>query len=266
MVCSTPPSSPKRRSAGAPCSSTSTSMCRPGTTASSSSSTRLGENSSGYGEGEVLVGATSLSHTGGGVEPFAASFAGSEGDLLTATATADLGPRYGSTSEFSLAVGAVDLGKVRVNSTGDASDLVPGDDQCDTGGLNAFGLPEVHPAGLHRGGQCVDRGRPDRVLHPGRRHGVCRRCVDHSTALGSRPADPTRDARWHQPTVVRGQRRIPPGGAERLAGGGGRRIGCRLPVWTDWSWMPLTWRCEGWSSIASTTTPSRSWSGRTASR
>ncbi len=101
-----------------------------------------GVDGSGYGEGEVLVGATSLSHTGGGVEPFATSFAGSEGDLLTATATADLGPRYGSTSEFSLAVGAVDLGKVRVNSTGDASDLVPGDDQCDTGGLNAFGLPE----------------------------------------------------------------------------------------------------------------------------
>ena len=62
-------------------------------------------DASGYGEGETLVHTEAISHPGGGSQSFTASFAGGAGDILTATATEDLGGgSYGSTSEFSAAV------------------------------------------------------------------------------------------------------------------------------------------------------------------
>lgn len=60
-------------------------------------------HSSGNGGGEFFAGATTINHTGSGVEIFAHSFGGSAGDLLTTTATEQLaGPTYNSTSEFSI--------------------------------------------------------------------------------------------------------------------------------------------------------------------
>ena len=95
---------------------------------------------SGFGEGTTFLGAATVTHTGSGPEPFALTVT-SPGTILTATATEEsLGPVYGATSEFSLAVPSPDL--VIVNSTGDASDLLVGDGQCDTGATNSQGNPE----------------------------------------------------------------------------------------------------------------------------
>ncbi|MEL6985248.1 MAG: hypothetical protein AAFO29_22640, partial [Actinomycetota bacterium] len=61
-----------------------------------------GVDSSGNGEGETFVHAESITHTGSGSESFSASFTGSAGDVVTSTATVDLGGgSYGATSEFS---------------------------------------------------------------------------------------------------------------------------------------------------------------------
>jgi hypothetical protein len=63
-----------------------------------------GAHGSGTGGGEVIAGSRMITHTGGGVRYFVHSFAGSAGDIITATATEQIGgPFYGSTSEFSAA-------------------------------------------------------------------------------------------------------------------------------------------------------------------
>ena len=69
-----------------------------------------GAHASGNGGGEVFAGATTIAHAGAGVELFAHAFAGSAGDIITATATEELaGPVYNSTSEFSTAFTATAL-------------------------------------------------------------------------------------------------------------------------------------------------------------
>ena len=65
-----------------------------------------GADPSGYGEGAVFEGTTSIVHTGSGTEPFQISFPAAL-SIYTLTATEDLGAGdFGSTSEFSLAVGS----------------------------------------------------------------------------------------------------------------------------------------------------------------
>ena len=96
-----------------------------------------GANPSGYGEGETLVHAETITHTGSGVESFTLGGlpAWSAGDVASSTATEDLGGgSYGSTSEFSAVATATAASVATVNSTGDATDATPGDDVCDTGG------------------------------------------------------------------------------------------------------------------------------------
>ena len=103
-----------------------------------------GADASGNGEGETFESAVTIVHTGSGIESFSHSFAGSVGDVLTATSTQDLGGgAYGSTSEFNDAF-AVTLSTttVVVNSTDDDTDASPGDDLCETGQLNSAGVPE----------------------------------------------------------------------------------------------------------------------------
>ncbi len=98
-----------------------------------------GANGAGNYEAETFLSAvtkspgTGLTHT----------FAGSAGDVVTATATRiDTGASsgYASTSEISSAATVVSSAVV-VNSTGNASDAIPGDDVCDTGGTNSEGDP-----------------------------------------------------------------------------------------------------------------------------
>ena len=61
-----------------------------------------GADPSGNGEGESAAGFTSITHTGSGTESFTSSISGAAGDVVSATATDDLGAGlYGSTSEFS---------------------------------------------------------------------------------------------------------------------------------------------------------------------
>jgi parallel beta-helix repeat protein len=61
-----------------------------------------GADPSGYGEGEVFADAVSITHPGGGSRSFSHSLSGAAGDIITATATVDLGGgSFGSTSEFS---------------------------------------------------------------------------------------------------------------------------------------------------------------------
>ena len=63
-----------------------------------------GADPSGNGEGETFVHAHSITHTGSGAESFSTSFSGSTGQVVTATATVDLGGgAYAATSEFSSA-------------------------------------------------------------------------------------------------------------------------------------------------------------------
>ncbi|MGF1666467.1 MAG: tandem-95 repeat protein, partial [Acidimicrobiia bacterium] len=67
--------------------------------------TNTAADPSGYGEGETFVHSATVSHPGTGSQSFTTSFAGSSGDIVTATTTEDLGGgAYGSTSEFSQAV------------------------------------------------------------------------------------------------------------------------------------------------------------------
>ena len=67
-----------------------------------------GADPSGHGEGELLLHGETITHTGSGVEAFSFTFAGSAGQVLSATTTEDLGASaFGSTSEFSAAVTAV---------------------------------------------------------------------------------------------------------------------------------------------------------------
>ncbi len=97
---------------------------------------------SGHGEGRVPISNTTVSHPGGSQE-LLLLIPGSPGDVVTLTATTvDTLGDFGSTSEFSNAYTATAGTTALVNSTNDGSDLVPGDDRCDTGGTNAEGFPE----------------------------------------------------------------------------------------------------------------------------
>ncbi|MDH4280294.1 MAG: right-handed parallel beta-helix repeat-containing protein, partial [Acidimicrobiia bacterium] len=103
-----------------------------------------GADPSGYGEGETFLAGVTVTHTGSGIERFIMPVGAmvQENDVLTATATEDLGGgSYGATSEFSEAVVVGDLA-LTVNSTGDGSDTFPGDGACETGGTNSEGDPE----------------------------------------------------------------------------------------------------------------------------
>ena len=66
-----------------------------------------GADPSGYGEGETYETATTITHSGSGVENFQIAYNGSVGDIVSLTATEEsTGPVYGATSEFSATVTA----------------------------------------------------------------------------------------------------------------------------------------------------------------
>ena len=86
-----------------------------------------GADPSGNGEGEEFETGTTITHTGSGIESFQVTYSGSAGDVVTLTATEDLGGgSYGSTSEFS-AAGTVtaDRPVVTLTSSGVAEAGVP---------------------------------------------------------------------------------------------------------------------------------------------
>jgi len=61
-----------------------------------------GVHAAGNGGGEVFAGAVSITHGGAGPELFAHTFAGTAGDVITATVIENIfGPLYASTSEYS---------------------------------------------------------------------------------------------------------------------------------------------------------------------
>ena len=61
-----------------------------------------GADPTGFGEGESFESASTISHTGSGVESFRVTYTGAAGDIVTLTVTEQsAGPAYGSTSEFS---------------------------------------------------------------------------------------------------------------------------------------------------------------------
>ncbi|RLC56156.1 MAG: hypothetical protein DRI30_06340, partial [Chloroflexi bacterium] len=103
-----------------------------------------GADGSGNGEGEVYQSTLSIVHAGAGLESFSHSFAGSAGDIVTATGTLCTDgtcTAFLGTSEFSNAFTAV-VAPTVVNSTRDVSDLVAGNGVCDTGALNTQGATE----------------------------------------------------------------------------------------------------------------------------
>ncbi|MGI9604578.1 MAG: right-handed parallel beta-helix repeat-containing protein, partial [Acidimicrobiales bacterium] len=135
-----------------------------------------GADASGYGEGEVYENATTITHTGSGVESFQIAYTGANGDIVSLTATEESGgPAYGSTSEFSSAV-TVPLVTLLVNSTGDASDAAPGNGSCDTGGTNSQAATEctlraaIEEANAIAGADTVMFSMP--VTEPGHAAGV----------------------------------------------------------------------------------------------
>ncbi len=84
-----------------------------------------GGDPSGYGEGEVLVGTATLSHSGAGPQAFGGAFIGSVGDEVSVTITEEsVGPVFGSTSEFSATVTVVEAGGTAMDSSGRRSDVV----------------------------------------------------------------------------------------------------------------------------------------------
>ena len=102
-----------------------------------------GADPSLYGEGQTYENATTITHTGSGIESFQITYSGATNDIVTLTATEEsAGPAYGSTSEFSAAFTVTVDSVTTVNSTDDEDDAMPGDNQCDTGQLNSAGDPE----------------------------------------------------------------------------------------------------------------------------
>ncbi len=101
-----------------------------------------GADPSGHGEGEELVGAATVNHLGTGPASFTVDgLTGTQpGDVLSLTATEDLGGgSYGATSEFSATITAIDH-VMTVNHSGDAADASPGDGTCGTGGPDVGGV------------------------------------------------------------------------------------------------------------------------------
>ncbi len=107
-----------------------------------------GSDGSGYGEGEVIVGTATLSHSGSGAQPFGAAFPGSAGDVVTATLTAvSAGPAYGPSSEFSPAAVVIPPGGTARDSSMRRSDLEA------KGGLDlAVAVPGIVGNGIDLGG------------------------------------------------------------------------------------------------------------------
>jgi len=129
-----------------------------------------GADASGNGEGEIFQSAVTIAHLGAGLESFSHSFAGTAGDIVTATATLELaGPDYAATSEFGDAFTAV-LGGLVVNSTRDVSDNSAGDGACDTGALNTQGAAEctlraaVEEANAYAGADTIEFDIPTTEL------------------------------------------------------------------------------------------------------
>ncbi len=101
-----------------------------------------GLDPSGSGEGDVLLAAVTVSHTGAGVESFDVTVPALPGERLTVTVTQLTGGGAPiRTSEFSSGVTVVDS-VVVVNATGDSDDAAAGDGRCDTGALNSAGATE----------------------------------------------------------------------------------------------------------------------------
>ncbi len=102
-----------------------------------------GADPSGHGEAETFEDATTVTHTGSGVETFSVTYSGAVGDVIALTATEDLGGgTHGSTSELSETFTVTDATVATVNSTADTGDATPGDGRCDTGALNGDGDAE----------------------------------------------------------------------------------------------------------------------------
>ncbi len=93
---------------------------------------------SGFGGGEFLTRATTITSTGG-LDTHRLRVPGFVGEVLTATVTEETGASFGATSEFSAAIVTVEPPAVIVNTIGDESDLTPGDNVCDVGGLDVDG-------------------------------------------------------------------------------------------------------------------------------
>ena len=88
-----------------------------------------GTDPSGYGEGEQFENGTTITHTGGGAETFQVTYPGNIGDVVTVTATEQaVGPVYGSTSEFSVAVSVVAANSLPTAVLGGPYVLVEGGD------------------------------------------------------------------------------------------------------------------------------------------
>ncbi len=95
-----------------------------------------GINGAGHGEGEVLVGTTSITHPGG-LNSYITRIAGSAGDAISATVS--IIGTASHTSEFSPTVVATDPDTLIVNTTVDTGDNGVGDGSCTDGSINTAG-------------------------------------------------------------------------------------------------------------------------------
>ena len=108
-----------------------------------------GADPSGYGEGQTLLAARSITHTGSGAESFDIPIPSvTAGDVLTATATRDLGAGewgWGASSEFSAAVVVVAPPDLVLDSSVRRSDLYAGGGldpaAAETAGITGRALP-----------------------------------------------------------------------------------------------------------------------------
>ncbi len=127
---------------------------------------------SGNGEGETFVSSVDVSVTGGVPTPGSHSFAGSAGDILTATATEGTSTPFGSTSEFSASYictppngspVAADDADSTPEDTAVVIDVAANDSDPD-GNLD----PTTRPLPRHAGQRIDTRQRRwDHHLHPG---------------------------------------------------------------------------------------------------
>ena len=110
-----------------------------------------GADPSGFGEGEVFVGATTLTHAGAGAQGFGVQISGSAGDVLTATTTEDLGAgSYGATSEFSAAYTVTAAGALVSDVSRQRGDLTPAGGASSAAGAGVAGTGLDVGAGTER--------------------------------------------------------------------------------------------------------------------
>ena len=105
-----------------------------------------GVDPSGRGEGEQFLGATLISHAGGGVRRFSITVPGDSGAVLSSTATVVAGSAYGATSEFSNTVATLASGGAVVDRSVRRSDLIA------AGGAALGAVAGVAATGLDVGG------------------------------------------------------------------------------------------------------------------